>query len=1202
MIVEKLFEVMRSAKNGLNILQLPTGFGKTHAAIEAIKRYIGEDNPRQVIFVTNLKKNLPNEKDMIVRQDVVEDDSEDVAYLETDENTEDLLKELGAEKAALRLEANEDMAEKAYKANAFDKVSMEFQTENFEKLKEIFDVLKQIESDKSRSNAYDRFKSIKAYKDSRREDVQKLLKEWGLEIVKTLYELEGCFTAKTKKEIINTKYKWVSQIYPAVNVGEAKIVLMSIDKLYWGKTTLLDNCGFLSETFLKDKIIVIDEFDATKANLRNCILNKKNSTIDYIGLFHEIYNATTNRPNKKLSQCIKNVEETAKDYKNGGGFRWNVIVEEAQRLNEEYHLNYNFQVPKSQKKNKDRNILFRDGKFLTLNRKYLRLKVDEDEGVVNILPLSEAESEKAKFSNKENLVIMMGQISGFIKFFAHFISAMSYEYKKIEDASRKERLEKEGVDMEEMTIEQSIRTLLKALHISSGHRNENSYDSVQEQLLELCMSTQIKGRKAKKRNPLTPYSYFRDGYSYYETIDSNNHNEDTYLKMTSVLETPESNVAMMATNSTVIGLSATATLNSVTGNYSIEFFKEELGEDYHDLIMEDGDLRTTLQEEFENHYMPYHNGQINVTTEIVDCNKSNYELRLKELFSEEDDALKALKIIENDDEGYNRGRYAGLVTVMMRFAKCENDRVRTLLYLGQASVKEDVTCKVKRNILERLLKLVNKECGREGENEVILECLNANEFEKTKQDIQTTLSNTKKRVFICSTYACIGAGQNLQYDSSDEGLVKLPPKKGDNRKYEQRDIDWIYIGDITHLSKKATEDENIVLAEELYEHSEISPSEKERLIENAFNKNKAYQNPNVVSKTESIKAERTRTVIQGVGRTDRTNLKSDDIRIEIDKVVFDNLSRNVLHSDFQSPLVESLKEAYDGQHPEVDREETCYNMRKAELRAVKFNSYLSKMLYKDWNHWSKDEIESWQKLRQVVLKHPTADSEIYEDEEVVRDYYINDGDNNINKYSFITKNGDKRFYTELKIPFGNETLVPNSNEIMLEVSAGSARLDQVLNYPGMRAYFEEKEYATSFKENKYIMSPTMFTNIYKGALGEEAGKFILEYEIGIRLADMDQDKYEYFDYQIEGHEGIYIDFKHWRSCMLQNTEEVMEHIMKKKEKIGAKKVLIIGLLNEGDGEARIVTNVSGIITVPYLIDENGVVNESFINELRKTIL
>ena len=196
-------------------------------------------------------------------------------------------------------------------------------------------------------------------------------------------------------------------------------------------------------------------------------MNKKNSTIDYIGLFHEIYNATTNRPNKKLSQCIKNVEETAKDYKNGGGFRWNVIVEEAQRLNEEYHLNYNFQVPKSQKKNKDRNILFRDGKFLTLNRKYLRLKVDEDEGVVNILPLSEAESEKAKFSNKENLVIMMGQISGFIKFFAHFISAMSYEYKKIEDASRKERLEKEGIDMEEMTIEQSIRTLLKALHISS---------------------------------------------------------------------------------------------------------------------------------------------------------------------------------------------------------------------------------------------------------------------------------------------------------------------------------------------------------------------------------------------------------------------------------------------------------------------------------------------------------------------------------------------------------------------------------------------------------------------------------------------------------------------------------------------------------------------------------------------------------------
>ncbi len=48
----------------------------------------------------------------------------------------------------------------------------------------------------------------------------------------------------------------------------------------------------------------------------------------------------------------------------------------------------------------------------------------------------------------------------------------------------------------------------------------------------------------------------------------------------------------------------------------------------------------------------------------------------------------------------------------------------------------------------------------------------------------------------------------------------------------------------------------------------------------------------------------------------------------------------------------------------------------------------------------------------------------------------------------------------------------------------------------MKAHFEEMGYALKFEMNEYLLSPVLFHNIYKGALGEEAGKFILKKRIG----------------------------------------------------------------------------------------------------------
>lgn len=64
----------------------------------------------------------------------------------------------------------------------------------------------------------------------------------------------------------------------------------------------------------------------------------------------------------------------------------------------------------------------------------------------------------------------------------------------------------------------------------------------------------------------------------------------------------------------------------------------------------------------------------------------------------------------------------------------------------------------------------------------------------------------------------------------------------------------------------------------------------------------------------------------------------------------------------------------------------------------------------------------------------------------------------------------------------------------------------------MKAHFEEMGYALKFEMNEYLLSPVLFHNIYKGALGEVAGKFILSRELGIELLPITEP--EYFEFSI----------------------------------------------------------------------------------------
>lgn len=96
----------------------------------------------------------------------------------------------------------------------------------------------------------------------------------------------------------------------------------------------------------------------------------------------------------------------------------------------------------------------------------------------------------------------------------------------------------------------------------------------------------------------------------------------------------------------------------------------------------------------------------------------------------------------------------------------------------------------------------------------------------------------------------------------------------------------------------------------------------------------------------------------------------------------------------------------------------------------------------------------------------------------------------------------------------------------------------LLSVPCVAKLFDEQKYAKSFSKNRFIMSPSLFRQVYLGALGEVIGKCIPESQLGWDVEELDDASlYEYFDYKIG---NVYFDFKHWNDFRVDNDKYVQK--------------------------------------------------------------
>lgn len=1187
---------------GLGIIELPTSIGKTYSTFECIAQYCEEWTEyqrthkrsgkfRQIIVVTTLKKNLVGLEDAYKRHNRSEFYQDEVMFLD---NLREILKSnypllCGNERSVpvyiTKLPQFQDLR---------SKVDLIIKGEQYQLPSELMNKLS--------------LEANRVYLDLRNQIVSAFKKSRRIERKMTLTQVGD-----------HDGYDWVFKLFPDLLIPRKKVLLMSFKKLLDGRMYEKPSCAFISDRFLKKKIIFIDEFDSTKQTIKDSLAEEQNENkVDFLQLYNAIYSGAKNRWS---SDDLYGIDSQIKD----GMFNLKKIIKDGEDLRRKYLLDHAYQTSDNLKDD-SHTFIFKDAATRTISKDNANIQVvarDMGENKVGLSLRLREEMEEGDFY----LDSVVRWVSGYLKAFASYAMSMAKGYEQQQNSV--------GGDAADsvLSTEEAFRTFLYQYGIS---RNEALINPQTKLLMKMADVSSVLSRKRLNSNRVG-YDYYTQGFTYYSMEDGNHHNDNTIISMVDIPITAEGILAKMSTQALVLGLSATAGIPSVTGNYNLAWIADNI-DNYHDLVEETPSLQQEVEEFLSERYKPYRDGRISVNIEVVDNIKENKPATFLRGVSKVNPcaALSSFSpkiaagiesLLAGITDDYVRLRYFCLATVMRDFA--QKKHLQSLLYLGSKNAEGNIDeptprCAFDKFIIRRITDAVNRDLELEGEDAIGVAYVYSADFDKTMNDIRCRLGDTDitgqpkspERLVIISGYNSVGIGQNMQYPAPEKyrkELVPLIPRGSiTDTTYRDKDIDAVYLGEITHLATvfgqdKITEKElvlSIFQAEELNANWEITPEQKEENIREAFKHlNETYSRKNIVRESESLQSELTRKVIQAVGRIGRSDQRCHEVKVYIDHTVLTGLHRGTMERRFCTPEMRKLTEKYG----EVCNMRPDMEQQRILTGAATVSDLATEGIYKLLNSskavgWLDDDKAKWEEWRELVLKYPTATEEEYNSIPFLNAYYISNGGKPVDRYLFSANNryyghqhvwfGDKESFKNQPSKFGPFKEIGDSSEFsIMTMSEENAKLSTLLKYPGLRKWWTEKGYADHFAPNPYIVSPVLYTEILKGAYGEMAGRFIIWKEVRLHLIQIDHPrKYEVADFQIKDRTDEYVDFKYYSPATAKDYAEEIAWLNEKCDRLEASRLYVINIVKGGSKEMREkVDCVPGgrIVIVPWLIDEDG---------------
>lgn len=1087
---------VKAKQNGLCLIDMPTGTGKTYLTGKIIGGFIrGEilQEVKTIIYLTPQKKNIDD-----IFNDIRRDFSDDSALFDSN---------------VLRIYANyESVLDKFL--DVYDRIP--YTIRNRQSCK---DLKKQIELYK------DLLTRNNIPKDILESTVSEIRKHYEIAFRKDLAE-ELSKVAKNKRDKkvkINSKeYSWVKDIYPACLTEDRKVLFMTVDKFVSGNDPIISKpYRFISHSKTKSALIFIDEFDATKDVLLNQeIQNCTDYKMDLIKLFSSIFNTLKGRefPVSIFANSLDENDKTSSVY------HFIKMKQYFLEAEEKYNLNYLFKLDSQE--DTDRYFLFDDYQLHTVtnsnSNKNIILTVNKKKRQ-NVISISK-DSDEGKFYR--TIYSIKNAINVFINCCAKMAQIYMNHYN---DEARKNY-----TDM--MEIEQAVSTIIDLYNL----------DYVLAKNISAMVVDNIAIPVIDRGRDVFDTDFYMNGFRYYDFKDDISHNESTTMMMCYLDNTPEKFMLSLASKARVVGLSATATIETVTGNYNIEYLRDRLNEDYYDLPEED-------KENIQKYIRSRLNFSDNITVvkeSIDEAEEDGLEKIIAQLFNKPENIelytgkLEKYRQADKGDSFYHIKRLVKAMKAVRAFVANKNSKV--LIVMTNRSVVEYS----EHNIFsgEIIGSIIDVVCEEEGADRPTAHYLSSAEFLDQKENYKKDIQKGKK-VILFSSYNTAGTGQNLQYEVDEKEV----------------DIDSIYLElptnilvNITELREESSLIKLIYQYEALKTSGEITRNSAFNNIKIAFRQlmvaGRNSQFDNYAYRADSINHHIVKILIQAVGRICRTKNKNENINIYVDDEIYKKIDFSVVYKNGRilNPEFKKIAEL----NTKKGQSDTHINLNKACDRNARVKTRIENMLNANRTSWSERDVLQWLDMRDFVLKHPTISREELAAEVMkhysVKDFYLEarEGET-IDHYLYID---DEQEPKQILYDYNSET-----RKSAIRIDEYGTRLTNLIRIPAVRKAFEGNGYAITFKKNDCMILPVVYQNVYKGALGEVAGRAILEAN-GIKLEEItDATKFEKFDFCLADNRDVYIDFKNWSENDKVNRDEYREKCLNKLDKINGRRVFIINI-------------------------------------------
>ncbi|SKB15264.1 conserved hypothetical protein [Planktothrix sp. PCC 11201] len=1139
---EILNQYCQQPNPGLLLLSMPTGFGKTHNVLNFIYSNYQEfaNQNRKIIFITNLKKNLPIED---FKKRFINDNQED-----------------NFDKYVLFIDSNSETIINNLLSIAFE-IPEQFKTEIYDRLKKYVEIIR---DPKLHSFVKSKFEI------DIRQDLEPKFRKFVQNKLKENFKTKQAKLSAIKN---NKDYQWIGKLYPSVFTDERTVLFLSMDKFLVKNATLIEDSYYCYERLVDQALIFIDEFDSTKeAVLTNIIQSGLEHRLDMINSFLNIHN------HLMQSECPTILfQESNWRKKHPSRKNWLSLLEQinsfktkADQIFNKYKLQHSCKSD-DQFSVKKRNFLFYDYEFhYVLDASNKRIEIVEDsENRTNWIKAFDAGTKGSGVDIRS----LLSEIAGFLMYFQRGVKylADNYRHLKQEDDRIKELYH----------LESAVKTVLHDFKIDSTYIQLLTRKIIEGDLLSNLQT---------ETGTIQGQGFYDRGFRYHDIVDSDEHDTLSKIYMFNFSRTPESFLAGVCSKAMVVGISATAGLYTNIGNYDLEYLKYRLKDSF---IRLQKDKIDHLKESYSQATQGYN--QIKIETQFIKTDGKNEAIKQLEFILDDQQAAQALwntvrqKMKDEDEKTieFSFSRYVRALTAWKYFL--DHPDCHGFLCLFTKFPKSSDP-KFDRDIFNEYAELLlegKKDVIDSGIQETIV-VLSTDEFDQNKSQLLKDLKENKRR-FILSTYQTLGVGQNLQFPIPDS--IK-PIQINSFPQDKNMDINGIYLDSPRHLLVNLygdnIQDEDFIKyifqLEFLRENGAISRRTFKNYLDTAFHrfvgrsksKRKAEDFISLYN-TKAYSLFLNKVIIQAIGRICRTNMKAPTIHILADDSIRKHLTRFSVPEDVipvgeYTALLESAGEL-NHQSEDVKEAENIASHRSNQTAA-----YIRSQLSKPWQSKS---IQDWQDLRVQVLRQPTI-SQDSEWDQKWNPIYLK-LPKAANFYYFLQEND----YNDIEVFFSDSY----GKKAVKTVSQETARLTDLMRIDSFHKLFINSGWATEFPESERMLTPPMFNNIYKGALGEVCGKHIFENFLNIPLLELDIHEFERFDFKTN--QNIYIDFKFWNDTIAVEADELTNKIREKMEDVGADRVFIINILGSSTTDFKEIISPDGkIVQIPYLCKNDKIDNSA----------